>query len=244
MSTPELPTPCAECGYELRGLPSEGMCPECGASIAASLARRSLGLAAPHYVRSLRTGTDLTLWALALFGVAGLARTYLGHAQGFAAVGIGIDCVAAGLLLAGTWMLTPDDPGLHPQDQARPNKRAMRAGAVGILATALLLFILILSRSAGRSHTSLFPDFSAIFEVAFWLVWATGMANYTRWIAVRLPDNALYNTGRRTGRALPWTIAVWFMISFLFGAAPRVLPMALLFWLSWRVRDRIGRSHV
>jgi hypothetical protein len=48
--------PCLRCGYNLRGLKIDGLCPECGAPIARSLHGNLLGYSAPEYVAKLQAG--------------------------------------------------------------------------------------------------------------------------------------------------------------------------------------------
>ena len=48
-------TPCVNCRYNLRGLPGDGACPECGVPIRASLVELSSPL--PHHTRNRRHET-------------------------------------------------------------------------------------------------------------------------------------------------------------------------------------------
>ena len=56
----EEDTPCRRCGYNLRGLATTGLCPECGTAIALSLVGNLLKQAGPDWVERLRFGTALT----------------------------------------------------------------------------------------------------------------------------------------------------------------------------------------
>ena len=50
-------TLCRHCGYDLRGLPLEDRCPECGTPVSVSLsAGRRLSGADPHWLRRVQTG--------------------------------------------------------------------------------------------------------------------------------------------------------------------------------------------
>jgi hypothetical protein len=61
---------CVRCGYDLRGLGLEHVCPECGSPVAASTTRENLHYAAAWWLRSLRTG--LTLLLVSLGTLAGM----------------------------------------------------------------------------------------------------------------------------------------------------------------------------
>lgn len=50
---------CVRCGYDLHGLPVDGVCAECECPVRRSLEIDNLGNADPHYLRSLRLGATL-----------------------------------------------------------------------------------------------------------------------------------------------------------------------------------------
>jgi hypothetical protein len=59
-----LDTPCCSCGYNLRGLNSDGLCPECATPIQSSLRRFRLRFADPQYLAALCNGLDLLRWCV------------------------------------------------------------------------------------------------------------------------------------------------------------------------------------
>ena len=48
--------PCRKCAYNLRGLPSNGTCPECNAPVEISISGDLLRYSDPNYLESLRRG--------------------------------------------------------------------------------------------------------------------------------------------------------------------------------------------
>ncbi len=58
--------PCIQCGYNLRGLDRETVCPECGGTVERSLHGRWLRFADPRWLNRLRIGASL-LWVSTLF---------------------------------------------------------------------------------------------------------------------------------------------------------------------------------
>ncbi len=247
----EHPTMCLRCGYELRGLAPSGVCPECGFSIAESLERRRLGLSSPAYLTSLRTGAAISIGAFILWIISGIARWRLFEflfTIGTQRLLVGLDIAGAALLAAGVWMLAIDDPGLHEKDQARSNKRAMKAAAAGLLAIAiaeLLVAWRVPPPGPGipPAATSLFAILVSVFGglvgLACWLTLATGLANYTRWLAARMPDHRLFRMATTMGWVLPVTFVVAFAASLLFGGATRLLPLGLMAFLVGGARARI-----
>ena len=56
--------PCVSCGYNLKGLSPDGLCPECGVLASRSLQGDLLRFASPSYVRSVRRGAATLLWSV------------------------------------------------------------------------------------------------------------------------------------------------------------------------------------
>src|SRR5689334_6956123 len=61
--------PCHQCDYNLRGLDSEGKCPECGGSIAAAIEEHRRGIS-PATLRRARLALLLMLGAIAMSLIA------------------------------------------------------------------------------------------------------------------------------------------------------------------------------
>jgi len=113
--------PCANCGYNLRGLPAAGACPECGTVIAASVLSLGSALVSRGWILGVRRGAQRVLHGIAaLVGAGatlGLAITLLSPfpmvmfvaliaSLGAAVVGIKGSEVGAGRILAagGPWL--------------------------------------------------------------------------------------------------------------------------------------------
>ena len=104
--------PCGKCSYNLRGLPTEGRCPECGTSVGWSIHGHLLHFSDPVWVQHLAGGALWMIWSV-----------FLGI--GLTIVGVGIDAwlsaragagagttsslagvVASGVGLVAYWKLT------------------------------------------------------------------------------------------------------------------------------------------
>lgn len=130
--------PCLACGYDLKGLSAEGVCPECGAAVARSLKGNLLEFAAPEYLRTLNLGTLLIIWgAFAPLLAGGLTLAARGLAQsGYLSSfisGSGSEVLAASLSVAGAsvslvgWFLfTRPDPGQVGVDGGEKARRWVR----------------------------------------------------------------------------------------------------------------------
>lgn len=64
---------CVHCGYNLRGLPLDGKCPECGKAVRHSLRGDLLKYADPHWLERLRFGVALKLGNILLRMTATMA---------------------------------------------------------------------------------------------------------------------------------------------------------------------------
>ena len=122
----EQDTRCRRCGYNLRGLARDGLCPECAAPVSVSVRQDFLCFAEPRYVGKLARGNrwidrGLTLAVAALLlrvarcSWACFARstcifddTLQTLCSRFAIPGAG----GVLLFLAGVWLVTSAEPGI------------------------------------------------------------------------------------------------------------------------------------
>ena len=109
VAAPHLP--CLRCGYDLRGLPADGACPECGLRVAVTSGSDGEGLrhAPPGWIGSLAWGARLALVAVA----AHLAVPYLPEfafswvPDDYLSLSFGVTYAALTALYAvGAWLLT------------------------------------------------------------------------------------------------------------------------------------------
>lgn len=244
---PQIAIFCVRCGYELRGLHIDSVCPECALSIRESLQRRRLGLSSSAYLSSLRTGSLFAIAGLGIFIAAGFASWRILAAMfsiGSQSVFSLFDLGGAVILLVGVWMLTIDDPGLHERDQARANKRAMRAAAIGFIVLDLLLLLGWMRVPIAPTHNLgprpllavLLSTGGALVELGLWLILATGLVNYARWLAVRASEQKLFGFAATFNWLLPCTLVIAFVASIVFGGATRLFPLGMMVILLLSIR--------
>ncbi|MBN1341987.1 MAG: hypothetical protein JXQ73_04865 [Phycisphaerae bacterium] len=109
---------CVFCDYNLRGLPADGRCPECGRQIADSTKSDLLSLAHPRWVKRIRIGAAFMLvglvlmallWGVTAFGyllrfMSNFPPAFYGAISGpFRYLGVGVFAL-------GVWLLATPDP--------------------------------------------------------------------------------------------------------------------------------------
>ena len=156
LSTPQpVRLVCRGCGYDLKGLAPDGVCPECGMAIARSLAASDLlEYSSPEYVATLHKGTFIVLAAiiamiLCTFGMVGGA--ILGTAAGMGTGGIEtlfklLLTLCAFASAYGWWLLSSPDPASREGQRGEKARKVVRictliGAGLGVAGFVLGLFV-------------------------------------------------------------------------------------------------------
>jgi hypothetical protein len=140
---------CAGCGYDLRGLPRNGRCPECGTPVVASLAQFTLYFADPGWLARLQLGTRLLLTAVVWF-IGGIITNFALLASNatpnmttasHAVFGV----VAVALLCASSWCATTPSPAMRATVRGLPPYRLARLAILVVGAWAITMTVLNLT---------------------------------------------------------------------------------------------------
>jgi len=140
--------PCRRCGYNLRGLALDGLCPECGAPVAWSAFGAALRYGDPRWIATLASGMG---WL-----VAGLILSFLSHwivprwffgdlvasQWGWSLTAASGALAIAVVMLIGVWRVTAPEPGTieHASLNARTVGRWSLTTSEAITVAAPLLF--------------------------------------------------------------------------------------------------------
>lgn len=149
---------CIPCGYNLRGLALDGVCPECGTPVRQSLLRDDLRLADPVWLRKIQRGLLLLMLAigavvgtvLAFMLVARLLITVTADVIGDALVLMMMVLIYLAAPVIGVCGLilstTPEPPGAVQAEDV-PGRRFTRWATLGVVVAAGLVFGLSRSES-------------------------------------------------------------------------------------------------
>ncbi len=114
---------CKRCGYNLRGLREENLCPECGTPVGRSTTADLLRFADPNWMGRVAAGVNLLVWAL-LLGIllgclSGISGLFIGSVLPQLFVTLGMLFVN---LLGVWWITTPDPSGIGEEQRRNPRK--------------------------------------------------------------------------------------------------------------------------
>lgn len=139
---------CTSCGYNLRTLRFDGLCPECGAAVAMSLPGPSQTDADPQWLRTIVLGLKLlglaTLLAvvqLVLLASSDPVRSPHAHVLAWVVFVLALTALAVSM-----WQLAAAEPGSAPPRRVAAD---VLLRAAGVLTTVALLGIALRWRLAG-----------------------------------------------------------------------------------------------
>ncbi|TDJ57845.1 MAG: hypothetical protein E2O40_02380 [Planctomycetota bacterium] len=223
---------CVGCGYDLRTLPIEGPCPECGRAIAESLGGRRLAAADSRWLARLATGQSLVSWGLPLAIVGFCLMPLLGMVMGilsymgglsvtamFIVLAILAVAVVSGLVLVwiGAILVTAPDPSesdTEAPDSARRLARWGLASTIGIIFLAVVVAWLPIPVTVTIVAGIILRLLAAVSVT----VGLTALLRCLAGHATRIPDQELARRTDRMRRVLGWTLPA-FLIAMMIGPA-------------------------
>lgn len=247
--------PCIACSYNLRGLPVEGVCPECGVSVERSLSGDLLRFASPAYLASIHRGVFLVVATIIGQIIVSMGAVVLGMLVGFLAANPGstaqtqlpivlgwvlqgVLAVINFMLLYGWWLLSEPDPGFTGRDDGSKARQWVRIlTAVQGAMNAVVFMVQIILGGTGRPFM-LGGDLVVLVllgvSVLATFAWAAAFFAqmlYVRWLSRRVPDAWIE---KRT-RLLIWLGPVLVTV----GAACLMIGPLVALVMYWNMLDRL-----
>ena len=202
--------PCIHCGYNLRGLPGGGRCPECGTAMARSLRGDLLSAADPHWLQRVSRGqalvyagcvalvTHLFLYNVSSGGVSLGSWIVVKALRASSVVDTVLEAflsaAVALLLLLGAFRTTTLDPRLSLTEQPIALRRFVRLSIVALVALAGCSYLaptVVTQLGVDAEAATLCGTVFAGASLLAFLSGLVGICYYLADLAMRIPDAKL-----------------------------------------------------
>jgi hypothetical protein len=206
---------CRKCAYNLRGLPVDGNCPECGRAVGLSIVGDLLRYSDPAWLVTLRRGVTLILLSILAMIVVAFIGGFLGARAGNGNEGSPAALMSLGAQLLGffgAWFLTAPDPSGVGEDLYGTSRNVIRV-------TLLISMVQPLVNAAVPVIQPSLDLMKAIMLLGIpvgiaGLVGQFAQLQYLGKLATRIPDPKL----TRRANFLKWAIGISYGVLILVGA--------------------------
>lgn len=237
---------CIRCGYNLIGLPSERVCPECGTSIALSRAGGQLVNSAPEYLKRLSHGLTIiivsALAALMLIAI-GIALAFVigDDGRSFLAMTFVLELlgvVASAAAFLGGWWFSAPDRARVASEQTLVARNVFRGTLIASAALTLLGTLLsAIELGSGPSNFVTGAGIAVgVLSLGALAVQFFAAMRYVRSLGARMPDATIIERARRYSWLLPVLVVPG---ALLFGLGP-LFAVIFYYIVLWQVRGRIN----
>ncbi len=202
---------CVSCGYNIRGLLRDGVCPECGTATARSCGSNHLQFSRPEWVEQLASGMNWIVAAIVIAVLGGLATQAAPPTGPYLAIVILLQIAVPLTSVVGYWKLTTPEPRL-PDD---PREETLRQVARwSVMGNAVLTVSGLGISGAPTAVSAVFGVVAGVVAI----VQTLSIFLYARRLALRIPNADL---------AKQTAIVMWGIV-ITTGAGALLLTVALL----------------
>lgn len=236
--------PCIRCGYDLRGLPIAGACPECSAPVERSLLGDLIAFSSPEYQATIHRGVFLVqagiIVSILLFILTLVLAIAFSAGQSVTLLGQGLSLIPAALSVWGWWLLSSPDPGQLASNKGESPRRVIRVTVViQVMFTLVHLAITAISTMAVASQAAssglgifvlIFAVMSTVVSVAQFFA----AMLYIKWLATRLPSPR----AEKRAKLMLWLGPVLYTVGLLLvGLGPLIALIMYYNLLEWVRKD-------
>ncbi len=200
--------PCIRCGYNLKTLLPDGICPECGLSIDQSIRRGLLRYSDPQWVARIAAGMRWVVSGLVCAFIVGCLGEIMRPFDLIPAIGL------LGVFLVGFWRFTSPEPDKTQAEPLSSMRRIARVGSIGGLLLVPFSSISGVTLVHVGSKISLSPGGLGL--TAGWLL----ILAYAGRLAKRLPDPRL----AKDTRVVTHGLGICLPVALVVDSLRRLLP--------------------
>ncbi len=205
---------CKHCGYNLRGLNVDRVCPECGTPVGKSVLGDQLRFSDPSWVRNIAKGVNVILWSVVagiLLGVFSVVVSMVvlgssgGASTGLMTVFEMLTALPALIYVVGVWLITEPEPSVI-EPGSWPLRVVLRYAVIVSTAIAIL----------GMGVSLFVPEAIGVFDIVSGVLGLVGQILifiYARRLALRVPD---YGLAKQT-KIVMWGVIISLLSILLFG---------------------------
>lgn len=212
--------PCRYCGYNLRGLPVDGRCPECNADLNDSLLPDRLNYADPDWLAKIKLGLDLIFIMLLLsfvIGCAGGSAPFFGGGTGGALQSL-ISLSSQIVHVVAIFLITSQEP----RDALREAPDSWRRIArISVVLNLMLGIASTLVLAAGVSANLVITMSVAIMIASSIVIFSIG--SYVQQLADRIPDDKMV----RSIHIVKWGFLISHIVAGVYAALFFVIAPAV-----------------
>lgn len=203
----EQDMPCSRCGYNLRGLTLDGLCPECASPVSRSVHGNLLRFADPDWLNKLRLGMAFKLWGIligiVIGGISGFSMNY-GLPPIFSLLA---SVIGGGFRVWATFLITSPEPTIGIDEDPITLRKIIRSAAfVGFMGGQI-------QQTGQMTNTGLALILPGMLMSLLGLVSLFGEFVYLRRFARRIPDNKLESSTT----SIMWGFGILMIVFLVIG---------------------------
>ena len=169
---------CHGCGYNLRGLSPDSVCPECAAAIGRSIYGDLIQFSDPVWVEKLARGANVIVVCLLCSIIGGIIVSMVSEsAAAYFSAAVGL------IILRGYWLITSSEPGKSDEECGITARRLIRIGVSIHYVTSVVAALPPLAEPVRM--------FVVLISTVMGMVGSIALFVYARRLALRFPDERL-----------------------------------------------------